>query len=83
MCIVQGVSGPDVASLTVMFFIIYMLAATQDIAVDGWALTMLKPENVGYASPCEQVGLQIGQSQLCVFLTNIEFILFTQFQILE
>ena len=83
MCIVQGVSGPNVPSLTVMFFIIYMLAATQDIAVDGWALTMLKPENVGYASSCEQVGLQIGQSQLCVFLTNIEFILFTQFQILE
>ena len=76
-------SGPDVVSLTVMFFIIYMLAATQDIAVDGWALTMLKPGNVGYASSCEQVGLQIGQSQLCVFLTNIEFILFTQFQILE
>ena len=67
-------SGPDVPSLTVMFFIIYMLASTQDIAVDGWALTMLKPGNVGYASPCEQVGLQIGQSQLCVFLTNIELL---------
>ena len=73
-------SGPDVPSLTVMFFIIYMLASTQDIAVDGWALTMLKPDNVGYASSCEQVGLQIGQSQLCVFLTNIDFIMFTQFQ---
>ena len=71
---------PDVPSLTTVFFLLYFLAATQDIAVDGWALTMLKPENVGYASSCEQVGLQIGQSQLCVFLTNIEFIMFTQFQ---
>ena len=29
---------------------------TQDVAVDGWALTMLKPKNVGYASTCNSVG---------------------------
>ena len=28
----------------------------QDVAVDGWALTMLKPKNVGYASTCNSVG---------------------------
>lgn len=27
----------------------YFLAATQDIAVDGWAITMLSKKNVGYA----------------------------------
>lgn len=34
--------GPQVALLTALFFTLYFLAATQDIAVDGWALTMLK-----------------------------------------
>ena len=29
---------------------------SQDVAVDGWALTMLKPKNVGYASTCNSVG---------------------------
>ena len=35
----------DVKALTAIFFFFYMLASTQDIAVDGWALTMLKPGN--------------------------------------
>ena len=34
--------------------------ATQDIAVDGWALTMLLRENVGYASTCNSIGQAIG-----------------------
>ena len=51
---------PDVAALTAMFFIFYFLAATQDVVVDGWALTMLKPSNVGYASTCNSVGQQTG-----------------------
>lgn len=33
---------PDMVPLTVGFFGLNFLAATQDIAVDGWALTMLK-----------------------------------------
>ena len=28
--------------------------------MDGWALTMLKPSNVGYAATCNSVGQQIG-----------------------
>jgi PAT family acetyl-CoA transporter-like MFS transporter 1 len=39
-----------------MFFFLNFLAATQDIAVDGWALTMLQRHNVGYASTCNSVG---------------------------
>ena len=50
----------DVKSLTAIFFFLYVLASTQDIAVDGWALTMLKPSNVGYASTCNSVGQQTG-----------------------
>ena len=34
--------------------------ATQDIAVDGWALTMLSKRNVGLASTCNTVGQTIG-----------------------
>ena len=34
---------PNIWLLTCIFFPLNFLAATQDIAVDGWALTMLKP----------------------------------------
>jgi len=33
---------PDIVKLMYIFLMINILAATQDIAVDGWALTMLK-----------------------------------------
>lgn len=33
---------------------------TQDIAVDGWALTLLSPPNVGYASTCQTIGTSTG-----------------------
>lgn len=33
---------PSTTFLTLMFFCLNFLAATQDIAVDGWALTMLR-----------------------------------------
>ena len=44
--------------------------ATQDIAVDGWALTMLSPENVGYASTCNSVRNFVLFSQLSMLLTS-------------
>lgn len=53
-------SPPDVKTLTAMFFFLNFLAATQDIAVDGWALTMLQRHNVGYASTCNSVGQTAG-----------------------
>lgn len=34
--------APNIPILTTIFFALNFLAATQDIAVDGWALTMLK-----------------------------------------
>lgn len=51
---------PHVQILTLIFFCLNFLAATQDIAVDGWALTMLKPRNVGHASTCNSVGQTAG-----------------------
>lgn len=50
----------DINTLTAIFFVLYLLCATQDIAVDGWALTMLRPENAGYASTCNAVGQTLG-----------------------
>lgn len=64
-----GSQGPDVVTLTAVFFMLAFLAATQDIAVDGWALTMLSRENVGYASTCNSVGQTAGY-----FLGNVLFL---------
>ncbi|GAA6065966.1 acetyl-coenzyme A transporter 1, partial [Tachysurus ichikawai] len=65
----SGAKGPDVIVLTAVFFMLSFLAATQDIAVDGWALTMLSKENVGYASTCNSVGQTAGY-----FLGNVLFL---------
>ena len=41
------VESADVAAITALFFLLVLMAATQDIAVDGWALTLLARNNVG------------------------------------
>ncbi|RHY27047.1 hypothetical protein DYB32_007089 [Aphanomyces invadans] len=51
---------PDIHQLTAFFFALYFLMATQDIAVDGWALTMLSAKNVSYASTCNSIGQTLG-----------------------
>lgn len=63
-------SGPDAATLTSFFAFLYFLMATQDIAVDGWALTMLSRNNVEYASTCNAIGQVLGY-----FFANHLFIL--------
>eukprot|EP00756_Hemistasia_phaeocysticola_P054738 Hpha_TRINITY_DN30648_c0_g1::TRINITY_DN30648_c0_g1_i1::g.18215::m.18215/K03372/ACATN, SLC33A1; MFS transporter, PAT family, solute carrier family 33 (acetyl-CoA transportor), member 1 len=50
----------DVVPLTVVFGLLYFLCATQDIAVDGWALSMLSRENVGWAATTNVVGQTFG-----------------------
>ncbi|XP_044058012.1 acetyl-coenzyme A transporter 1 [Siniperca chuatsi] len=67
--LLQSEGGPKVVTLTAVFFMLAFLAATQDIAVDGWALTMLSRENVGYASTCNSVGQTAGY-----FLGNVLFL---------
>ncbi|KAM4693933.1 acetyl-coenzyme A transporter 1 isoform 1-T3 [Discoglossus pictus] len=64
-----GDHKPEMIALTVTFFLFEFLAATQDIAVDGWALTMLSRENVGYASTCNSVGQTAGY-----FMGNVLFL---------
>lgn len=50
----------NVKAISTLFFIFVLLAATQDIAVDGWALTLLSRKNVGHASTCQTIGMNIG-----------------------
>ena len=55
-----GEHGLSITALTVMFFLLSLLTATQDVAVDGWSLTMLRPANLGLAATCNSVGMQLG-----------------------
>ncbi|TFY66211.1 hypothetical protein EVG20_g4880 [Dentipellis fragilis] len=50
----------NVNTLTIVFTSLVFFAATQDIAVDGWALTLLSEENLSYASTCQTIGLNTG-----------------------
>ncbi|RKO96698.1 hypothetical protein CAUPRSCDRAFT_7759, partial [Caulochytrium protostelioides] len=49
-----------VNTLALGFTILVLLCATQDIAVDGWALTLLSEENKAYASTAQTIGLNTG-----------------------
>lgn len=51
---------PQVWPLSVIFFFTYFLLASQDIAVDGWAITMLSTKNVGLASTANATGQTLG-----------------------
>lgn len=50
----------NIYEIMYLFLAIVFLSATQDIAVDGWALTLLSKENLSYASTCQTVGLNCG-----------------------
>ncbi|KAH6583473.1 hypothetical protein BASA60_001434 [Batrachochytrium salamandrivorans] len=49
-----------VGMLALVFTTMVFLCATQDIAVDGWALTLLHEENKTYASTAQTIGLNTG-----------------------
>ncbi|KAJ3348168.1 hypothetical protein HDU83_001530 [Entophlyctis luteolus] len=49
-----------VTFLAITFAGLVFLCATQDIAVDGWALTLLSEENKAYASTAQTIGLNSG-----------------------
>jgi len=63
--------GPTVWGFTWWWFFLVLMCATQDIAVDGWALTLLSPANISYASTAQTVGLTAGQ-----FLSYTVFLAF-------
>ncbi|GJJ77903.1 MFS transporter, PAT family, solute carrier family 33 (acetyl-CoA transportor), member 1 [Entomortierella parvispora] len=49
-----------IGTLTAVFFVLVFFSATQDIAVDGWALTLLSKDNVSFASTAQTIGLNSG-----------------------
>jgi PAT family acetyl-CoA transporter-like MFS transporter 1 len=49
-----------------------MCVVAQDIAVDGWAITMLSKENAGWQATCNTVGQNLG-----IFLSYIGFMVLT------
>lgn len=51
---------PQIIPITIVFFVLFFLTATQDIAVDGWSITMLQRKNVGYAATVNCVGQSFG-----------------------
>ncbi|KAF2839130.1 hypothetical protein M501DRAFT_933525 [Patellaria atrata CBS 101060] len=63
--------GAGVWGFTWWWFFLVFLCATQDIAVDGWALTLLSGDNLSYASTAQTVGLTAGQ-----FLSYTVFLAF-------
>ena len=67
----QNLNAPvsSIQYLTFIFFSLNFFAATQDICVDGWCLTMLSKENVGWASTCNSVGQTAGW-----FIGNVVFL---------
>ena len=52
----EALRAGRVRDLTAFFFALVLAAATQDIAVDGWALTLLSRRRVGVASTCQTLG---------------------------
>ncbi|QSZ32357.1 hypothetical protein DSL72_001931 [Monilinia vaccinii-corymbosi] len=62
MMITAGANnGAGIWTFTGWWFFLVFMCATQDIAVDGWALTLLSPGNISYASTAQTVGLTAGQ----------------------
>jgi PAT family acetyl-CoA transporter-like MFS transporter 1 len=61
----------NVQGVTLFFFGLYFLMATQDIACDGWALTMLSKKNRGRGPVCNSIGQNIGY-----FLSFVGFLAF-------
>ncbi|KAG0154013.1 hypothetical protein PDIDSM_1392 [Penicillium digitatum] len=63
--------GAGVWKFTYWWFLLVLFCATQDIAVDGWAITLMSPPNISYASTAQTVGLTAGQ-----FLSYTVFLAF-------
>ena len=61
--------GSGVWGFTWWWFLLVFLCATQDIAVDGWAISLLSLQNMAYASTAQTVGLTAGS-----FLSHTVFL---------
>ena len=72
MMVLAGADGGAGAwTFTGWWFLLVFLCATQDIAVDGWAISLLSIQNISYASTAQTVGLTAG-----TFLSHTVFLAF-------
>lgn len=72
----EGTTGIHIRPLTALFFATYFLLASQDIAVDGWAITMLSRRNVGLASTVNAAGQTAG-----FFISFTGFLILNSFEL--
>ncbi|CAR25834.1 hypothetical protein ZYGR_0A04060 [Zygosaccharomyces rouxii] len=56
----NGLHDLNILTLAWYFGLLVFLCATQDIAVDGWALTILSAQSLSYASTAQTVGINLG-----------------------
>jgi MFS transporter, PAT family, solute carrier family 33 (acetyl-CoA transportor), member 1 len=57
----EDANQPQVGILTAVFTVLIFLTTVQDIAVDGWGLTLLDKRNIGYAATTNSIGLSAGK----------------------
>jgi len=77
------ITGLRIASLAILFFFIMVLTASQDICVDGWALTLFSTTNVVWQSTSQTIGQTFGRFLGSSFLLTFESANFTNQYIRE
>ncbi|CAF0798449.1 unnamed protein product [Rotaria sordida] len=66
-----------IVSLTIILFFIVFLTASQDVCVDGWALTLFATSNVVWQSTSQTIGQTLGRFLGSSFLLTFESANFT------
>ena len=76
-CISKSSSTKEkIFMLTASLFVVILWCAIQDIAVDGWWVTIVKPENLVHAGSAQLIGLEIGSfisTTVFIALNSVEF----------
>lgn len=70
------IADKNITTLGFLGFFIVMMVAIQDIAVDGWNLTLLKNENLAWGSVAQTIGQTFGSlfgGNLLILLSSKKF----------
>jgi len=62
----------QIVPLTITFFFIFILIASQDIVVDGWSVTLFASSNLQWSSTCQTIGQVIGHFLGSTVLMTLE-----------
>jgi PAT family acetyl-CoA transporter-like MFS transporter 1 len=77
------INGLRIVPLTILVFFIMLLTASQDVCVDGWALTLFSTTNVVWQSTSQTIGQTLGRFLGSSFLLTLESANFTNQYIRE